>query len=348
MATKRHHYVPRMLLRRFSANPAADNPPLWCLEKGSGRPRGTCVNNEAVVGHYYRLENEEANPALVEDALSIIEGRAKEIIDALVAGQNLSSDQRFLMALFIHLQYMRTPRGRHWMTHLQEMGVRIAAMNHLADPEEVKKHFAEKGEQRTDEEIERWRHEVLERIERGSPRITPTHDGEVAGIFRQADSLSRLIALKMTWTALCPSAGEQYILSDHPVHIVDLEAPPGEGVGYLSSPTVELTFPIDPALCLLLRPGPPEWSKVNVEPEDVRDINLRTYASAQWVIWGPNQQAVQQVRSQAKRNPKRLAQVGVRSPSVVISKRIEGESQPFGLTKHSPQGPPHRGRRVRK
>lgn len=35
---KRHHYVPRVLLRRFSRDPKADNPPLWRLDKKGGRP----------------------------------------------------------------------------------------------------------------------------------------------------------------------------------------------------------------------------------------------------------------------------------------------------------------------
>ncbi len=59
---KRHHYVPRVLLRRFSSDPEADNPPLWRLDKKSGRPSRTSVANEAVIGHYYRID--EPTPKL--------------------------------------------------------------------------------------------------------------------------------------------------------------------------------------------------------------------------------------------------------------------------------------------
>jgi hypothetical protein len=56
MPAKRHHYVPQVLLRRFSSDQLGDNPPLWWLDIGSGKPRRTAVNNLAVISHYYRLE----------------------------------------------------------------------------------------------------------------------------------------------------------------------------------------------------------------------------------------------------------------------------------------------------
>ncbi len=35
---KRHHFVPRLLLRRFSPDPSAKNPPLYRLDTRSGKP----------------------------------------------------------------------------------------------------------------------------------------------------------------------------------------------------------------------------------------------------------------------------------------------------------------------
>jgi hypothetical protein len=334
-----------MLLSRFSNNPEVKNPPLWCLEKDSGRPRQTSVENEAVVSHYYRLENVEADPAQAEKAFSIFEDKAKEVIETIVAGKNLSPKQRFDMSLFIHLQYMHTPRGRHWISHAQEWAARITVMQRLADPDAVQKYFADKGEQRTAEEVEQWRHEILERVQGGSPRITPTHNQGVAGVFMQMVSMASLIAQETSWEAHRAPVKKRYILSDHPVHSVDFSAGPGEGAGYLSSPEVEVTFPIDPTCYLLLRPGIPTFRYIDADLEAVRDFNLRTYASAEWVLFGPSQQALQEVREQAKKNTKRLAQVAVRPPRVVIADRIEGESQPFRVSEYAPKGRPPRGRR---
>ncbi len=58
--TKRHHYVPKLLMRRFSTSPQARNPILWKLEKGSGKPSKTAIDGEAVVGHYYRVRGSGA------------------------------------------------------------------------------------------------------------------------------------------------------------------------------------------------------------------------------------------------------------------------------------------------
>lgn len=55
MPGKRHHYVPKFLLDRFTDEPTSKAPRLLALSTATGRARRAGTRNEAVIGHYYRL-----------------------------------------------------------------------------------------------------------------------------------------------------------------------------------------------------------------------------------------------------------------------------------------------------
>jgi hypothetical protein len=73
----------------------------------------------------------------------------------------------------------------------------------------------------------------------------------------------------------------------------------------------------------MLTPGPPTWELRTVDTGTVEEINLRTYASALQSIYGPTQQVLQDVRTDAKRNRFRLAELRPRLPESVICERTE-------------------------
>src|SRR5215208_6127740 len=86
MDAKRHHYVPKFLLRRFSCEPTAEDPLIWRLDKESGRTAWASIKNETVIGHYYRLEApKKLSPTAVEKYFSDVEGAAATAIRELVA-----------------------------------------------------------------------------------------------------------------------------------------------------------------------------------------------------------------------------------------------------------------------
>ena len=105
-------------------------------------------------------------------------------------------------------------------------------------------------------------------------------------------------------------------------------------------------MPIDERVCLLLRPGPPTWELRTVDAPTVQEINLRTYASAQWSIYGPSQQVVQDVRTAAKRSRARITELRPRPPRFVIFERKEGETSQSSARVYRP--PAERPERRRK
>jgi hypothetical protein len=336
MPAKRHHYVPREILRRFSSELYAGNPKLWRLDKDSGRPSEASVNGEAVIGHYYRLEGSlNLPPTHAEETLARIEGEAAEPIRKLVEGEPLNPVERLQMAMFLHVQRQRTPRARQWSAFFQERVATIQMEVNLSDPERVREHAKSLGERMSDDEIERWRVQTLEELRAGTLVLEAGQDHEVGGIFAFADLMLPIIADKLTWISLRAAPGSPFICSDHPLHQYQEGAPADRGVGWLS-PGVEVTMPIDQRVCLFLTPGPPIWLMRDVDADTVRDVNLRTYASAEWAIYGPSQKSVQQVREDAKRDRAALRLYQPKGPRFVLLQTVEGEAKPRSTTVYRP------------
>lgn len=341
-AAKRHHVVPRMLLRRFSSDPAHKNPPLWRLDKATGTPAGTSVNNETVIGHYYRMGDPSVPfpPGFAEETLSSIESAASTSIQKLVEGIPLTARERQAMAYFLHVQHERTPRGRAWHAFADEqMHTELLKMK-LSDPELVQNHFKEKGDPRSHEEIERWRTGTLAAFERGEMGLESGPDREIAFIFFVADKIAPALCNEMTWRSLRAPAGAGFICSDNPLNIYDPaasnRAEVDRGVSWFSSLAVEAMLPLAPDVCLLLTRGKPGWLTEGVDAKRVADINLRTYASAEQFIYGPSQQSVQQVRQHAKQARALVDEYRPRPPQFTIFETVEGESAPRRVITHRP------------
>jgi uncharacterized protein DUF4238 len=331
---KRHHTVPLMLLRRFSSEPAAHDPPLWNLDTFSGRPSKTTANKETVIGHYYRLEDKSVplSASFVEELLSRIESDAAEPIRKLVSGSGLMLAERESMALFLQIQHQRTPTARAWHAFLDAQMHTEITKTKLADPTFVRSLFEAEGDSKNDAELERLRIELLAGLESGDLGFESGQTREVALVFVGIETVLPHIVHAMTWRSLHAPAGASFVCCDNPVNIYDpgaaRRAKMDAGVSWNSSIAVEATLPLDPSVCLLVTPGRPGWRIEQVDAERVQEINLRTYAAAQQFIYGPSQRSVQQVRQSAKLNRALVDEFRPRPPQLTLIEKVEGQDQP--------------------
>jgi hypothetical protein len=247
---KHPHYVPRMVLRRLSPQPTADNPPLWGLDKATGAVRRTSANNELVVTNETLLQRPAPglNMHSIEDFFAEVEGATVPVIDKLVEGTVLTDDERGTMAVFLFLQQQRTPRGRQWLNFIQEKIATMELERRLVDRELVR---SVPGEAMSDEEIEQWQQE-----QKGKWVAKPSHDHEVAGMLYGIEAVVPLIAGSMTWICQRTTADVPFVISDQPLAIFDPRRG-RRGSGWYASPAIEATMPLDARLSLLLTPGPP-------------------------------------------------------------------------------------------
>jgi len=318
---KLHHYVPQLLLRQFSANPKVRNPSLFKLDLKTGRTSATTVKNEGAISHFNRPEEgSNVPPGAIEETLSLVETAAAKPLRKLAEGQHLTVPQQLNAALFMFLQHRRTPLGRAQTTHTLETGATLLQMVRLADPHAVQEAFAQQGEHLTLEEAEARGHEIIRQLESGELELAASTNAVLGAMFLGVENVPPLITQRMTWVVLHTQTRD-FIISDHPVSLHDPEAGPRRGAGWLSSPKVEVTFPFDRHACLLLTPGPPGIEHTQVAAEMVPEVNLRTYAAAQWAIYGPTPASVQHVRAAAKRRRTHVARLTPWPPLIHILDR---------------------------
>lgn len=105
---RRHNFVPRMWLRNW-ADPASQQlGVIEIQELGSFSTRPT---NVMVVNNLYRVGT-EASPGYdmgPEEAFARIEGAGAAAMSAMLAGQALTDEQRYDLALVVALQHVRVP-----------------------------------------------------------------------------------------------------------------------------------------------------------------------------------------------------------------------------------------------
>ncbi|HEY2599733.1 MAG TPA: DUF4238 domain-containing protein, partial [Candidatus Dormibacteraeota bacterium] len=314
---RRHHYLSRFLMRGFSERPDAANPPIWKLDKATGKPSRTSINSDAVVKDFYRLQEVPGLEATqIETDLAKIEGIAAVHLSRLVAGGNLSQVDRFELASYINLQHRRTPRGRQWFVEMYEHMSKVIMdfnVNRVDTDDKIRDFLRQQGSDTSDDAVLAFRTH-LDDWRSGHMRLETTSDHEVMGMFMANNQVAIAIASQMTWTLLRSDPPHEFVLGDHPICMYDPTAIRGHGVGWMSSRETEVSLPVGRYACLVFKVGTPICREDRAAQERVMDLNLRSYATAEWSLFGATQLAVQTVRADARRNTDMIHKYQPRKP----------------------------------
>ena len=326
--SKRHHFIPQFILRNFSVHSAAKNPTVWRLDKVSGRIHENGINNEAVIGHFNRLEAGDAPN--VEKDFAAIESVCKPAFDKVIAREGLTETDAELISLFSVLQERRTPRARQQTTELMEHGMRVIAELEAAKGTGVRDMVqSQLGREPTDDEVKAAQDELVADLSAGRVVLQASPDHEILSPFVAADNIAKEVMSKMRLTCL-HAVGAEFVLSDHPVCMVDPIVPRDRGIGWMSTPYTQVTFPISRSVCLIFRPGPPGFAHVDAKADLVSDINMRSYAFAQGSIYGSSQRWVQDCRTAAKRNRSKVLKYEPHKRHLIFFESLDG-AEPHGV-----------------
>lgn len=223
-------------------------------------------------------------------------------ISRLLEGDSLGPSERAEAATFFLLQQRRTPRGRQWAVEMMEHVARLQAGIDIGTDEGRIQEFLQKEQGTvTDEEVAALQNDLMTAWREDRIVVEATSEHEVLGMFIAGNEVAEAIASETTWHVLRTDSPHEFVIADHPVCIFDALAPPDHGAGWLSSPAVEVTLPIGRQVCLMFKPGPPDVVERRANAAMVADLNLRSYASAEWAYFGSTQRVVQDVRTQARR-----------------------------------------------
>lgn len=115
MSTKKQHYIPRMLLKRFTTFHIPMRKPLiYQYDKEKSIERSVDVYEICRKNNLYEIKDESGTISdteinLIENGFSRLEFVWDKIIDKIEQGKNINMDDRCMLGVLLVLQLMRMP-----------------------------------------------------------------------------------------------------------------------------------------------------------------------------------------------------------------------------------------------
>jgi len=285
MPRPKHHYVPRFYLKRFSEPQGK----IKAYDRTKGMTLSTSITNLATETEYYSVLDEQGEKSdVVEELLSRVEGRAKEILDShSLHNSSLSSSDRLDLSLLIGLQLVRTPKWRFDFNDSEDYRQRMfLEINMAGKSKEGITKFLESFYERSvcDDEVE-THIKIVRNIE--NERFYPTGNQVIATMLQMSLVAAKLILYK-PWV-LYTRKTRDFITCDQPV-IPWRDSLPEFGVGI--STADETLFPIDPYSVLAVKATDlGEERSLSVQECDdatvVRINQVVAHSSLRWVYFHP-------------------------------------------------------------
>jgi uncharacterized protein DUF4238 len=304
---KRQHFLPQLLLRKFSFTREGQEGIFQMKAAGRAAPRRVGLKGAASRNRLYAgLDDDGELSNRNEGYLALIEAHAAPALTCLLEDpDSLSPGQRATIAFFIAVQTMRTPGAAAQVTAVAQTAFQNAASEMFSDRDAfAERHREFFGENADEEEIEAYRREIIDSVRDGKLRLVGERGAAFGEGLRHAVELVPAI-IAFDWTLLrAPDGG--IITCDRGYAIHDPTPPvPWAAQGLLSSENSETTFPLSSDACLLLRPEPASASLsiAEIDSRQVEEINLRTYGWAEEYVFGESQAALVAVRTAARQRP---------------------------------------------
>ncbi len=277
-----HHYVPQGYLKGFM-----DNGELYVINKKYGTIRPTTPAGVVYTPGFYTVDTvDEKDSSEVEDNFSKIETTCIPIIKKMVAGEHLTNSNIADLAIYIALQYGRTPFSRARMDNVTTIMVTNLMKEKLAEAYNDSTKYKEMAEYLqarspnldipSREKIKGW-------ILKPGPlaKIKVDNGTYVKHFFESADTIATEL-LKRRWIVLRAPQGISFITSDNPIGLhLDRPLKMGEILAILLK-DVQRFFPLSAKTCLaIIDNNQFELKTSSVTKEQVKNINRLIYDQAQ-------------------------------------------------------------------
>ena len=280
----KHHYVPQGYLRGFTET----NSSLFVANKEYGSIRPTSPKGVGYIKDFYTVDTiDEKDSTEVEESFGKVETICIPLLEKLVNARDLPNAEWADVAIYMALQYGRTPHMREKMDSTALISVNDYIKETLAealnDPikyAELERDFLEKHPDKP-QAITR---DTLSKMVLGPRIISDFHldNGTyVQSVFRIAWEIADTL-LKRHWTILHAPKGSSFITTDNPVTLsINRKLLPHETLAVLL-PGVIRHFPINSRICLVITDEVTEReiSHEIISRNEVRKINKFLYNKA--------------------------------------------------------------------
>lgn len=302
-AAKRHHFVPKLLLKRFSPRKGR----IWQLERKTGQVLDVSIEKAASRRRLYEfLHNDQGvRTSRMESWLSLVESHASKALRRMehpgpIIG--LADWDRATIAFFLAILSIRTPAA---LRKAEQVGIETMQIHFgsgWSDAEGFARQQAEKFPDMDAGEIEELRLKALRELETGGIGYEDPAGAAMRTLMSASGTVAQTIS-NSRWGVLHATDGE-FVTSDVALAMHDPEPRfPWSAQAWRSSEAVEVTIPLSSEACLFITPGPAEFHRVDVNREEVNEVNMRTLGWADRFLFGGSEDLLQELLSLAARQP---------------------------------------------
>jgi len=219
---KKHHFVPRLLLKNFCSGTKEN---IFVLDKQTQNKYQASIYDAAAEKYFYEYSDKSFNID-TEEKLSLLEGRCGEIFKKIIETEtlvNIDDAERKLLCLFTAIQTLRTNNQREKLGQINKtMSNAFRTMG--IDP---------------NHDINNFRELSKEDVKNAS----------IINMLALGEEVARHFIDKELSLVKAPTDSEFYI-SDHPVTLYNYFPRHGRGNIGVALDGIEIHFPITPKLCL--------------------------------------------------------------------------------------------------
>ncbi len=270
MAGKRHHFVPRFYLERFTN---ASSQKLCTYDMKNGTHRFTRPEQTGFEGYFYTFTNADGScDHTIEELLADFESKAAPVFDRLIQSVQLKVEDRLNFSSFLALMYVRTHAFRR--IYAEAMIGQLLLMNRfVADHPEAFEASMQEYEACHGVMTEKERDDLRDGM-RHPEYFTYSVDSEwTLSALSMANEFSEIFS-SMDWTILINLSDLPLITSDNPV-IHGIAGKRQHSIyrgGFLDNRS-EITFPLTPEYILLMHWNRDRYKRDVITAPQVEECN---------------------------------------------------------------------------
>lgn len=286
-----HHYIPQGYLKQF-----INDGMLYVLNKQYGSIRPTSPAGVAYVPGFYIVDTlSEKDSSEVEEAFSKIETICIPIIKMMVTGEYLTNVNIADLAIYIALQYGRTPFSRARMDDVSAIVMTNLVKEQLARAYNDLEKYNEMAKylQASNPDLDMPSREKIKEWIMSPGPIAPVlvdNGSYVKQLFENAGSIAAEL-LSRRWIVLRAPKKTSFITSDNPIGLYLRRPLIGCEVLAILKKDIQRFFPLNSKTCLVIIDNDKfELLTDNITKDQVKAINRLIFDQAyKYVISGSSQ-----------------------------------------------------------
>ncbi len=287
---RRHHYIPRFYLEGFVHSKTGK---FSIFDRIRNQYRMQKPPNVGYVRDYYAVElnSGEMYFDIETKALGTIDDNAAVVFDKIHNEENLSDDDRAILAMYIALQFTRVPGFEAIMDLFADEFFKRQAKEQYKTLEEIQKTMDDR-EKETGVRSSITAAELMNFLDAEEYRVSPGR-GPILSLMVMIGLKIAPYLLQMDWGFLKAKPGTSFITSDNPVVVLDREK--RAFTTAIRKPSSLITMPLNQDMAIQMAAGRGRIAYSYLPRSEVRDFNINTALNSNTLVIGRDPEHIRDI-----------------------------------------------------